>query len=157
MASPQGLDKWLTGNKLEVWDHDPGATTAKIVSPDGGTTPRVFDMKDYSGFVVAVMATIATTGPTLVELCASTAADGTGDVTVIKTSGTIAADAVGDWVVLECSAEEVAQEAADAGAALRYVFGRVTCGNAGDEAVAVYIGICPRYSYDGLTPATTIA
>lgn len=156
MASPQSSQKFLAGHKIQVWDHDPGGTTALLVTPDGGTTVRVVDMRDYLCFTFAVLATIATTGPTKIEIIAATGSDGTGTVTVIKDSGTIAADAVGDWAVLECSAEEVAQEAADAGADLRYVAGRITCGNAADEAVAVYI-LDGKRNFLNQTPATTIA
>lgn len=158
MASPQGLDKFLSNNKLQMWDHDPDGTAAAVVTPDAGTTTRWVDMRDYSSFVCAAMSsTLTGNGITKLEIVANTASDGSGTTVVIKDSGTVAADAVGDWVVEECSAEELRQEGADNSVNLRYVAGRLTVQNAADEAVVVYIRTEPRFAYDALTPDTTIA
>lgn len=158
MASPQASDKWLTRNKLQIWDHDPGSTSATVITPDGGTTERWADMRDFSGFVCAAMSsTLNGNGITKLEIVANDESDGSGTDVVIKDSGTVAADAVGDWVVLECTVEELAQEGADNSVDLRYVAGRITVADAADEAVVVYIRTEPRWAYDALTPATTIA
>jgi hypothetical protein len=136
--------------KVAVYDHDPGSTDAKLAGPDGGTTIRYFDMRDYSHFMALVMVTIvAAGGTTKVEIVAS-ATTAFSAVTVIKDSGTVAADAVGDYVVLECSAEEIAQEGADAGVELRYVAVRTTQATNTDEGVVVYVAT-PRHAYSGLT------
>lgn len=158
MASPQASNKLRSNLKIEMWDHDPGGTSATVVSPDGGTTERWFDMNDFACFAVAAMAsTLAGSGITKLEIVANTASDGSGTTVVIKDSGTIAADAVGDWAIEECTAEELAQEGADNSVSLRYVAGRITMQDAGDEAVVTYIGGEPRFAHLDLTPETTIA
>lgn len=156
MASPTATQKIRSGLLVQLWDHDPGATSAKLVSPDGGTTIRYVDMRDYSNFSVAAMSTALTgAGITKLEIVAS-ADTAFSSVTVIKDSGTVAADAAFDWVMEECTAAEIAQEGADAGVELRYVAGRITEANSADEAVAVYIAIPNNPNLD-LTPATTIS
>jgi hypothetical protein len=112
-------------------------------------------MRDYYGLAVVAMASALTgNGITKVEIVAS-ATPAFSAVTVIADSGTVAADAVGDYVPIECTAEQVAQEASDAGVDLRYVAARLTCQNAADEAVVAYFAT-PRHATLGLT-ATTIA
>lgn len=155
MASPQASNVLFGKIPLALYDHDPGSTDATLCSPDGGTTIRYVDMRDYLAFGVAAMAsTLTGNGITKLEIVASATAAFSA-VTVIKDSDTVAADAVGDYVVLECTAEEIAQEGSDAGVELRYAAARLTCQNAADEAVVAYIGI-PRFAYSGLT-ANSIA
>lgn len=159
MASPQASSKIFSRDKIEPWDHDPGGTTAAIVTPDGGTTERIVDMRDYESFaVVAMSSTLTGAGITKLEIVASETSDFSGQTIVIKDSGTVAADAVGDYVVLECTAQEVAQEGNDHSTPVdaRYVAGRVTVANAADEAVVIYIRSRARHAQDNLTQ-TTIA
>lgn len=156
MASPTTTQHVRSNLTVQLWDHDPGGTTATLVSPDGGTTIRYLDMRDYTHFSVAAMSkTLTGNGITKLEIVAS-ATTAFSAVTVIKDSGTVAADAEYDWVMEECTAQEVAQEGADAGVELRYVAGRITEANAADEAVAVYIAL-PKRPQLNLTPATTIS
>ena len=142
---------------FQFWDHDPDTASAIVVTPDGGTTDRYVDMRDYEHFACAAVATIfgGASGITKLEIIAASDTAGT-DLAVIKDSGTVDADAIGDWLMEECSAEEVAQLASDNGTNLRYVAGRVTCSNSGDEAAIMYFGI-PKRAYLNHTPATTIA
>lgn len=156
MASSQSSVKLFSDLLIQEWDHDPGSTNAKLVGPDGGTTIRYIDMRDYSRFAVLATPTAGTTcSITKLEIVGS--ADTTfGSVTVIKDSGTIAADALGDYAIQECTAEEVADVGARAGVDLRYVAGRLTQGgNADNEAVVIYLAR-PRWPHSGLS-ATTIA
>lgn len=157
MASPTSTDKVRSNYLFQVHDHDPGATTAVIVSADGGTTLKYVDMRDYSDFAVIAIQTVigSSSGITQLEIVASATTAFTS-VTVIKDSGTVDADALADWLIQSCTAAEVAQEAADAGVDLRYVAGRITQSNAGDEAIAVYFAIPNRPHLD-LTAATTIS
>lgn len=157
MASPTATDKVRSNFLFQVHDHDPGATTAQIVTPDGGTTLRFVDMRDYSDFAVIAIQTVigSSSGITKLEIIAAEDTAGT-NATVIKDSGTVDADALCDWLMEACTAAEVAQEASDSGYELRYVAGRITQSNAGDEAIAVYFGIPNNPNLD-LTPATTIA
>lgn len=153
MASALSISKLFANAMIQMWDHDPGATSAVICSPDGGTTKRVVDLRDYEGFaVVAMSSTLTGAGITKLEIVASEDSAGATNLTVVKDSGTVAADAVGDFVALECTAEELAQLDPD----LRYVAARLTCANAADEAVVTYIRHKPRFATSGLT-ANTIA
>lgn len=150
MASPQGINKLFANNSYRLYDHDPGASTAVVVSPDGGTTKRVADMALFSHFaVVAMSSTLTGAGITKLEIIASESSDMANPV-VIRDSGVVAADAVGDYVGLECSAEQLAQEGTDSGKHLRYAAGRLTLANAADEAVVLYVLSGARFPADGL-------
>lgn len=150
-------EQHIRSNRLfQMWDHDPGGTGATIVSPDGGTTKRLLDGRDIGRFAVLAYASVlAGNGITKVEIIACTDAAGS-DATVIKDSGVVAADALGDWLILECAMDEVSHLGDAAGLSLRYIGARITCQNAGDEAVVVYYAESKR-RYKDLTPATTIA
>lgn len=157
--SSVSFDKLAPAAKRVLYDHDPGGTSATIVTPDGGTTERIWDMREFECFGVLAMSTVlAGNGITKVEIVASDSADMSTNLTVVKDSGTIAADAVGDQAWLECHQSELAQLSTDNAISpgLRYVAARITCQNAGDEAVVLYEGK-PKRPRDGLTPATTIA
>lgn len=140
------------GDKLFVnsYDHDPGATTAVLASPDGGTTIRYVDLALYSRFAASARPTVvAAGGLTKLEIVASATADFAA-VTVVKDSGTIAGDSLNDVAFLECSAEEVQ----GLGSTLRYVAARLTMATNTDEANVTYIAL-PRFPRAGLT-ATVI-
>lgn len=156
MASAVATQHIRSCLKVQHWDHDPGSTNAILASPDGGTTIRYVDMRDFTHLAVTLFTTVlGGNGPTKLEIVASETTAFSA-VTVIKDSGTIAADAFGDWVMQECSAEEIAHLGEAAGLNLRYVAARITCHHSGDEAIVTYIGM-PVRKYADLTPATTIA
>lgn len=159
MASAVATQHLLSRFKAEVWDHDPGATTAMVASPDGGTTERWVDMRDHSHLMAIAIQTVigSSSGITKLEIVASETADeGDASLTVIKDSGTVDADALADWLALECSAEEIAHLGDAAGYKLRYAAARVTQSNSGDEAIVVYFAQTNRPHKD-TTPATTIS
>ena len=52
MAIASASDKFLANTKIENWDHDPGGTDPEVTTPDGGTTTRWVDMRDFEGLVV---------------------------------------------------------------------------------------------------------
>lgn len=133
-----------------TYDHDPGTASALITSPDGGTTKRYVAMKDYEGFAGLVMATIATGGPTLVDIVGATDSAGT-NVTTIVSSGTVAADAVGDVVFIECSAEQINEVGKAAGYNFTHAGIRITCANSADECAVTYIRFGARYPQSGLS------
>lgn len=154
MASAQSMEYFGSRFFIQSYDHDPGATTATLASPDGGTTIRYLDMLAYERFAVQARPTIVGgTGLTKLEIVAS-AAVAFSSVVVVKDSGTVAGDSLNDTVFLECSAEEIAQLATDAGVAYRYVAARLTQGTNTDEANVTYIAL-PKRAYTGLT-ATAI-
>lgn len=157
MASAVAEQHMRCNNLYQVWDHDPNASTAVIASPDGGTTLRYVDMRDYERFAAIAIQTVigSSSGITKLEIVASADTAFTS-VTVIKDSGTVDADALCDWLMEECSADEIRHLGDAAGVALRYVAARITQSNSGDEAVVVYHGI-PNRCYLDLTPATTIS
>lgn len=142
---------------FQVWDHDPDTASAIVVTPDAGTTDRYVDGRDLERFAVIAIQTVigSSSGITKLEIVAASDQAGT-DLTVIKDSGTVDADALCDWLIEECSMDEVRHAGDAAGVALRYVAGRITQSNSGDEAVVVYFGI-PNRHYLNRTPATTIA
>lgn len=150
MASAVTTNKFASNFAAISYDHDPGTTNALITSPDGGTTKRYVAMANYEQFAAIVMATIATTGPTLVEIVAATDSSGT-NATAIVTSGTVAADAVGDGVFIECSAEQIKECGDAAGYVFTHVGVRITCGNSGDECCVTYIRWKPRFPAAGLS------
>lgn len=150
MASAVTTSKLFSNAAIITYDHDPGATSAMITSPDGGTTKRYVAIKDYEGFAGLVMATIATTGPTLVDIVAAEDAAGT-NVTTVVSSGVVAADAVGDFVAVECTAAQIKEVGDAAGYAFTHVGVRITCGNSGDECAVTYIRHSPKYPQSGLT------
>lgn len=150
MASALTTQKLFANFKFIAVDHDPGATTAILASPDGGTTPVVLDMRDYTCFGVVASPTVGSGGITKVEIIGSTDAAFTTPV-VVKDSGAVAADALIDYVALEATE----QDFIDAGTDLRYAAARLTMPTGTDEAKVFYIGEARRPQKD-LT-ATTIS
>ncbi len=156
MASAIATVKGAANHKLTVHDHDPGATTAKLAGPDGGTTIRYVDMRDFAHLEVMVSPSVlgdGTGGLTKVEIVAS--ADATfAAVTVITDSGTIAKHALEDAVYAECTAAEISALGAAAGVKLRYAAARVTMGHANSEAKVIYLAGDARFPRAGLTAST---
>ncbi len=96
------------------------------------------------------MVTIATTGPTLVDIVAAEDSAGT-NVTTVVSSGAVQQDAVGDFVAVECTAAQV-KEVGDAGGfVFTHVGVRITCGNNADECAVTYIRAFPRFAGKDLT------
>lgn len=146
------------GSRLFVksFDHDPGATSAKLASPDGGATPWYMDMSLFgSGALMYKPTIVAGNGVTLVRVFASSDIAGASNATLLKTSGAIAGDSLNDTVFLEWTAAEIAQLADAAGVSLRYVTVEITHADATDEGCLTFIGADPRFPRDGLS-ATAI-
>lgn len=146
------------GSQLFVksYDHDPGANTAKLASPDGGTTPWSLDMSLFgAGAAMYKPSIIAGNGVTLMRAFASSDALGASNATLLKTTGAVAGDSLNDTLFLEWTAEEIAQLADAAGVSLRYVTIELTHADATDEGVLTFIGAEPRFPRDGLS-ATAI-
>lgn len=157
MASAIETQHLFANQKLQLFDHDPDATTAQVVTPDAGTTLRTADMSLFSRIAVGAMVTVPATGAlTKLEIVAAELAT-MASPEVIKDSGTIAADAVEDQAWLECTSEEIAQIASETGKALRHAAGRLTMSNAGGECVVLYELTGGRFIHKDMTPATTIA
>lgn len=151
MASPQASDKLFSNLKITMYDHDPADSTV-------ATDVEWVDMRDYENFAVLTFAsTLTGAGVTAFSILANSKSDGSGTDVTIKTHAVGSApDAVGDYLVLECTAEEIAQEGADNSEELRYVSANLTCANAADENVVVYVRGGAKRACDGLT-ADTVA
>ena len=137
--APQSL---LFRFAMKHFVHDPGATTAKLASPDGGATPYYIDMKGVMKVALSVApSVVAGLGITLVRVFASTDIAGAVDATLVRTSGAIqldnvdgAANSGGDVYRTEIHGQEIAQLATEAGKALRYLTVEITTSDATDEA-----------------------
>lgn len=155
MASALSVENLRSRLFAKSYDHDPGATTAILASPDGGTTPWVWDLLDYPGGFMAIVkpSIVGGNGITLVRLMAYSNAAATLNGTEVKTSGAVQLDhlssAGGDQVVLECLPEEVRQ-LDTSGVGLRYLAVEITTATATDEAVVTVIAL-PRHPRSGLT------
>ena len=150
MASSKTRNDLRTRIFARSYDHDPGASTAKLAGPDGGTTIRHVDMSQFRNLLVIAMSTALTgAGVNLLEIVADETA-AFSDPVVVKTSGAVVCDAMGDQAVLECSAEELAALGAANSKDLRYAAARVTMANAADEGVVTYIAEA-RWPHDALT------
>jgi hypothetical protein len=157
MASAVTTQRLASNNALFMYDHDPGATSAQITTPDGGTTKRLVPMANYEWFGAGCMTSVSasSSGPTLVDIVGATDSVGTNATTIVS-SGTVAADAVGDFVFVECQAAQVKEVGDAAGFAFTHVGARITCSNSGDECVVTYWRAFPRFPQKDLT-ITTIA
>lgn len=156
MASAVATQSWLSRNKLEFWDHDPGSTNAILASADGGTTIKYVDMQAYHRLLAIVIQTVlGGTGVVKLEIVASATTAFTS-VTVIKDSGAIVLNALGEWAIQECTAEEIAQLGEAAGVNLRYAAARITTQHAGDEAIVGYIATDSVFKHLDKVTATNL-
>lgn len=144
MASPQSSVKLSANLKVTVYDFDPDATAAADVSWQ--------DMRDYRWFMCIFVRTIGTSALDTFAILANDESDGGGTDATIK-SHAVASEPnlLPDMVVLECTAEELAQEGADAGVELRYVSASCEFATGTDEGILIYIFGGPRFAASGLT------
>lgn len=138
----QTIDKLATNMAVTQYDFDPDATTATEIA--------WVDMRDFENFMCLFFRTVGTSALTY-TIIGNAESDGSGtDVTLA--TGSAAPDAVGDYAYLEISAEQIAQEASDAGVDnVRYVTMVCTVATGTDEGVITYIRANPKRAYDGLT------
>jgi len=151
MASPQSSNLLLSQMKITQYDFDPDGTSAVDVA--------WVDMRDFENFAFSFFRTVGTSDVTVKILANSSSTGGGTDVEIKSwTNATFGdPDAVGDYAFGECTAQEIAQEAADAGVAdVRYVSVNLTFGTGTDEGVVTYIRGGAKRKYDGLT-ANSIA
>jgi len=146
MASLQGSGSFIHRNKILMFDHDTGDTSANDVSWE--------DMRDYDELTVTAFAsTLTGNGVTAFTILANSESDGSGTDVEIKAHAVGSApDAVGDWLVLSCTSEELA----GLGTNLRYVSASLTMANNADENVVTYVFSHSRFPQANLT-ADTVA
>src|SRR6266550_5219032 len=152
MATAVTSVKQFANEAMKLFDHDPGASTAVVVSTDGGTTKNYLAMSGFRRFALGVMNSVSTSssGPTLVEILGATDSSGT-NATVIVTSGTVASVTVGDNIWVETTDIQINEVGRAAGFAFTHVTGRITCSNSGDECVVAMHRFEPRFPASGLT------
>lgn len=147
MASPQASKKLLSQLAITQYDVDPAGDTTSAFDI------AWVDMRDFENFAFSFFRTIGT-GDVTVKILGNAQADGSGTDVEIKswTNATFGdPDAVGDYAFGECTAEEIAQEAADAGVEnVRYVSVNIAFTTGTDEAVVTYVRGGGR-KYDGLS------
>jgi hypothetical protein len=152
MASAVATDKLASNFLIKNYDHDPGTNAVKVISADGGTTEKWFDLRDYDHIGFLAVCTAGTAfSCTLMEIVAAAAEDeDAASVTIIKSSGVLALNALAKGAFLECSAEEVQHLATTYD--LRYVTCRLTlAGHATDNEGQVIAIAHARRPHDAIT------
>lgn len=138
----QTINQALANMAITHYDFDPDGTSATDVA--------WVDMRDFENFTCSFFRTVGTSDLTY-KILANDESDGTGTDVVIAT-GSAAPDALGDYAFLECSAEQIVQEASDAGVDnVRYVSMNLTFATGTDEGVVTYVRTNPKRSYSGMT------
>lgn len=139
MATAVTSQKFASTHAMESYDHDPGATTAIVTSPDGGTTQRWVAMRDYGDFAVQARPTVVGgDGITLLEIVAATDSAGT-DVTVILAHAASTTTTLDKYVNLEVTDEQINEVGKAASKNFTHVAARLTMATATDEANVTYV------------------
>lgn len=155
MASSLASEHTRSRIFAKSYDHDPGSTAAKLASPDGGTTPWVWDIRDFPDGIMFIVkpSIVGGNGITLVRLMAYSDSAATANGTEVKTTGAIQLDDLstsgGDQAVLECLPSELRQ-LDTSGVGLRYLAVEITHATNTDEAVVTAVAH-PRLPRTGLT------
>ena len=155
MASAVATDKLACNFFIKNYDHDPGSNAVKVISADGGTTEKWFDLRDYDSIGFLAICTAGTAfSCTLMEIVASDSEDeDDSSVTIVKTSGVLALNALAKGAFLECTAEEVQHLATTYD--LRYVTCRLTlAGHANDNEGQVVVIAHVRRPHDAVSAAS---
>ncbi len=96
--------------------------------------------KDVMHFLVIFFRTTGTSALDTFSIIGNTLADGSGtDTTIVAHAVANEPNAQGDYVVLECNAEQIAQEAADAGVAILGISASIEFNTNSDEGIVTYI------------------
>lgn len=127
MASTLDSQKFASRNKVNMYDFDPGGTSAVDVA--------WVDLRDYEGIHVSAMLSVGSSAISSFKLLGNSQSNGGGSDVELKVSSVTTADAVGDTIHLEVTAEEMAALGTD----LRYVSASIACGTATDECVVTYV------------------
>lgn len=145
MASPVATDHILANHAMQMYDFDPDGTDPVDVA--------WVDMQNFRHFAVGLFRSVGTGTVAAFKILANAQSNGGGTDVEIKVHALGSApDAVGDQIWLECSAEEIIQEASDAGIAnVRYVSASVDLATSTDECVILYVRGHVRFAYDNLT------
>jgi hypothetical protein len=155
MATAVTSQKLGSTLKVKAFDHDPGATTAIVTSPDGGTTPRWESIVLFENFaVIAKPTVVGGNGLTLLEIVAATDSTGT-DVTVVLAHAATVGNSLDEYVWLEVTAAQVKEVGDAASKTFTHVAARLTMATATDEASVVYIFGGPKFPQLNLTATSS--
>ena len=139
MASSVTSQKIASTMAVTSYDHDPGATTAVVTSPDGGTTQRWVALRDYEAFLVQARPTVVGgNGITLLEIVAATDSSGT-NVTQVVAHAASTTTTLDKYLNLECTAAQVREVGSSAGYNFTHVAARLTMATNTDEANVTYV------------------
>lgn len=139
MATAVTSQKIQSRIAVTSYDHDPNATTAVVVSPDGGTTQRWVPMRDFDEFYVQVRPTIVGgNGVTLLEIVGATDASGT-NVTAILAHAASVTDTLDKYLGLEVNVDQINEVGNAAGLKFTHVSARITMATNTDEANATFL------------------
>lgn len=138
---------------LKLFDHDPGGTTAIVVSGDGGTTKNYVPIAGYELFGLLVMNSVSasSSGPTTVAIQAAEDSTGTNATVILSTTPGTPSTHVGDNIWLEITAAQIAEVGKPLGYNFTHVTGLITCSNAGDECVVGQFRLNPKFPKADLT------
>lgn len=137
---------------VESYDHDPGATTAVVLT--NGTTERWVAMRDFGAVgVIAKPTVVAAGGLTLLEIVAATDSTGT-DETLVLASATLTANGLDEYAWLEVTQDQIKECGVAAGKNFTHVSARLTMATATDEACVTIIRALPKRAYANLTASS---
>lgn len=118
--------------KVTHYDFDPDVDTAVDVA--------WVDMRDFDKILATFFRTVGTSALDTFKILGNAESDGSGADVIIKTHAVAnEPNALGDYIYLECTAEEIAQEGADAGEDVRYVTISAEFATSTDEGVVTYV------------------
>lgn len=145
MASPQAFEKMSSRMFVKAYDFDPDG-----VDPVDVTW---LDFQNYTHGMVIFFRTVGVGNLDGFRILANAQSNGGGTDVVVKQHAIAAQpNAVGDQIFLEFQAEEIMQEANDAGVdGARYISASAEFATATDEGVVIYIFSCGRFTYQDLT------
>lgn len=156
MTSDLSIQHWPANNKMDIAaPNEIGDPSTELSVPfDSGGW---IDMRDYEGLYVAITGNDVSSGENLttLDVWASAGTKGKGnhhEAKVDAHANPEACDGSGETVGIEVTANQIAQEAADAGYSdLRYVSVRVNATDAADRYGAVGVRYGPRHATKDLT------
>lgn len=136
---------------VTAYDHDPGATTAVVTSPDGGTTKRYVPITNFETFAVLAKPTVVGgDGIQLLEIVAAEDSSGT-NVTVVLAHAATTTTGLDHYVWLEVTAAQIKEVGDAAGFDFTHAAARLTMATNTDEAAVIYIRGNPRWPQKDLT------
>ena len=142
MTSPQGAHKLLANNKV-VWvcDTSDRTTLAAIPVSEAGVVGTWFAMKDYRRVMALLILHTRADNVEQMHIYAASDSSGSDAAAIVSHAGTTACDAAGDGLCtgMEVTAEQLAQEGADAGVVYTHISIAVKTGNSSDRVTGVLI------------------